>query len=589
MTKEEFKELCLSSKNGIYARESYIKRNFPEIYNEIIQKNYPQQFGFQQRLYHYIENDDFLKLGVCPICGNHSVFINLRVGYLTYCSNNCACSSKDRNNKISKSAIKKTKEEKDVIHKKKCETKLNRYGNENYNNYNKIKQTKKEKYGNAYYNNSEQIQKTLLEKTDDETKDIVQRVKETKKKKYGNENYVNKEKIKKTWELKTEEDIKKRTEKTKKTNLFRYGDENYSNIEKQKRTKRQKEILKKPEIIGYADDNQIVFKCNDNICTLCNEKTYKSPKGIYNDRKRLGLVTCTKLNPIHSFVSGCEKELYNYITSVYKGSVFENDRKVLNGKELDIYIPDKRLAFEYNGLFWHSEGYVGKNYHKEKTLGCIKNGVRLIHIWEDDWIEKKEILKNLINGLLGLHTFKINARDCEIHEIDTENAKQFCNKYHIQGYCGSKVKVGLFNNGTLVMVALFGKKRRLSGGVPKDNEWELYRMCSVFNTRVRGGASKLINWFVKTYKPNSVTTFADLCISNGETYEKIGFKKTNISEPSYWWVCNNKRHSRQKFQKSNLIECVSNPKLTENDVMVKRGYTRCWDAGKIKYVYTPDL
>ena len=76
-----------------------------------------------------------------------------------------------------------------------------------------------------------------------------------------------------------------------------------------------------------------------------------------------------------------------------------------------------------------------------------------------------------------------------------------------------------------------------------------------------------------------------MSISNGNVYEKIGFKKEYICKPTYYWCIGNKRYPRYRFQKSNLVECKENPDLTEDEVMRARGYFKCWDSGKIKYVY----
>lgn len=133
------------------------------------------------------------------------------------------------------------------------------------------------------------------------------------------------------------------------------------------------------------------------------------------------------------------------------------------------------------------------------------------------------------------------------------------------------------------MVCLFGQRKRISGGIPVEWEWELYRMCSVFGLRVRGGASKLLKWFVENHNPKKVTTFADLGVLDGGVYEKMGFKEEYLVDPSYYWTKGLRRYPRYRFQKSNLEEYKKDSSLTEDAVIRKRGYWKCWDAGKIKY------
>ena len=650
MTKEELLKHCSGYENSYHLREIYFKNHLNDIYLEIQRLNYPENFTFQQKLYHYIHNDYELQIGVCPTCGKRTRFITFGKGYEKYCSIKCSC-NEERVIKRKKTCFEKYGDENYNNMKKHIETCINTYGVSNVSKSNEIK-TKKlktrkhnEELGKTCF--KQKVQKTWCKK---DKKEHVDKIKKGKFLKYGDENYNNVKKIKKSWELKTEDEKKKILNKIEETKQKLYGDKNYNNIELIKRTNNKKygcntplqnEMVKRvineiknkkygnknynnrkkanetfikrygnvkyrnheqsvktrkenrisnnEYLLGYTDNGEWICKCENNECKNCVEKTYTISPVMYCDRKRRGYETCTKLNPIGYASSGCENLLYEYIKTLYFGEILKNDRKLLGGKELDIYLPEKRLAFEFNGVYWHSEINVNENYHYNKSISCLNKGVQLIHIWEDDWLNKQDILKNLIRGKLGLHTNKLNARDCTVKEIDSKTAKKFCDTYHIQGYTPSQVKLGLYKDSQLVMVCLFTHKRRLIGGKPKDGEWELSRVCSPFDTHVRGGASKLLKHFIRLYDPKSIVTFADLSVSNGEVYEKMGFKKEYIVPPTYYWVVDGVRLPRYRFQKSNLQECKEHPELTEREVMESRGSFRCWDAGKIKYVYTPDL
>ena len=79
-----------------------------------------------------------------------------------------------------------------------------------------------------------------------------------------------------------------------------------------------------------------------------------------------------------------------------------SDRSVIPPLELDIVIPEHNLAIEFNGLLWHSEKYgKDRNYHSHKTNLCAEKGYRLIHIWEDDWRDRKDIELAFIKQLVG--------------------------------------------------------------------------------------------------------------------------------------------------------------------------------------------
>ena len=131
--------------------------------------------------------------------------------------------------------------------------------------------------------------------------------------------------------------------------------------------------------------------------------------------------------------SNVEYEVLNFIKSKYNGEIIENDRKILNGKEIDIFIPQKKLGIEINGLLWHSEFYIpNKNYHLDKTKLAESKNIRIIHIFEDEWKLKNDIIKNILTSILNDNN-KIFARKCEVKEISHETSKNFLNKNHLQG------------------------------------------------------------------------------------------------------------------------------------------------------------
>lgn len=562
MTKDE---LTYENIRGLN-KKSFAKK-YPEIYKDLQLWNFPEEFSFMQMLYHYIHNDKNLFLGKCVVCGKRTKFTGYSKGYRKHCSYSCCQKDENILNEKRKSNKEKYGEEKaNEMQRKREEAYIKHYGVKNPSqNKQVVERANKsrdvinlKKYG---------VKCTLC------LQSVRNLSKETCLKKYGTENPSSSNEIK---------------EKRKNTFLKKYGVSNPYSIkevkEKTRENRRTRLLGNKDFVVGFTETGDWICKCTNPNCDKCIEKTYVTKQQLYNDRKRYGYETCTKLNPIGVLNSGREQELLLYIQDIYNSKIIENDRKLLNGKELDIYLPEKKLAFEFNGVYWHSDVYKNKNYHYDKTMSCMVKNIQLIHIWEDDWKYKKDIVKNIIRGKLGLHTNKINARDCVVKEIDTKTAKAFCETYHIQGYTPSQVKLGLYKDNQLVMVCLFSKKRRLIGGKPKEGEWELSRMCSPFDTHVRGGASKLLKHFIKLYNPKTIITFADLSTSNGNVYEKMGFKKEHIVPPTYYWTTMDIRLPRYRFQKSNLVECVEHPELTEDEVMRNRGYVKCWDAGKIKYV-----
>ena len=165
------------------------------------------------------------------------------------------------------------------------------------------------------------------------------------------------------------------------------------------------------------------------------------------------------------------------------------------------------VGFEYNGLFWHSEKMgKSKNYHLDKQNLAKKNGIKLYHIFSDEWIKNKEIVKSKIKNILGLSGKKIYARKCEIKEITTEEKNKFLLKNHIQGIDKSTHKIGAFYGEELVAVMTFSALRNVLGSKKEDNHFELVRFSS---NNVVGIASKLLKYFVKKYNPDKIISYAD--------------------------------------------------------------------------------
>jgi len=286
-------------------------------------------------------------------------------------------------------------------------------------------------------------------------------------------------------------------------------------------------------------------------------------------------------------ISSQESEIYNFL-KLYKISPIQSDRTILNGKELDIYIPSHIIAMEFDGIYWHSEG-MGKNrsYHLNKTKDCFDNNIQLLHIFENEWNNhiKKEIWKSVILNKLGICSQKIFARKCTINEVDNKTAKQFLLNNHLQGHTPSSINIGLYYENELVSLMTFGKSR-----YNKSYQYELIRFCNRLNTVVVGGASKLFTYFIRNYKPESLISYADMRYSNGTLYEKLGFTKLKNSQPNYFYFHKsdtNNLMSRVQFQKHKLKDKLEtfDIELTEYQNMLNNGYDRIWDCGNCVYKY----
>lgn len=219
---------------------------------------------------------------------------------------------------------------------------------------------------------------------------------------------------------------------------------------------------------------------------------------------------------------------------------------------------------------------------------CKEQGIQLIHIWEDEWEYKQDIIKNILFKHIKYNQLKrIYARKCNIKEICYKEAKEFFNKYHIQGFRKSKYYIGLYYNNELVACSSFNLK--LSNFIKhKDkNKSELIRFCTN-NSIVVGGLSKLIKYYMKTYNVKELISYTDRCKFNGNGYISSGFKVESISKPGYYYYTNNEliRHHRFKFNKQKLIQLGYDKNKSQSKIMNELGYYKIYDCGQIKLSYT---
>lgn len=264
-----------------------------------------------------------------------------------------------------------------------------------------------------------------------------------------------------------------------------------------------------------------------------------------------------------------------------------NNRTVIAPKELDIWIPSKKLAIEFNGIYFHSE-LSGKHnrYHLDKLIDCRNAGVRLLQVWSNEWEKQPHIVESRIKHALGLSS-TIYARQCAVVKLTAPQQRSFFVNTHIQGYGAASVGYGLEHDGRIVAAMCFVKSR-----FSKSVEWELLRFSTAVGINVVGGAGKLFKHFVAVHSPMSVVSYCDYRWGTGNLYEQLGFKHTHDAKPNYFYFQRNgdtnDLKSRVKFQKHKLKDALSifDPSLTEWQNMTTNGYDRIWDCGNGVFVWS---
>lgn len=303
----------------------------------------------------------------------------------------------------------------------------------------------------------------------------------------------------------------------------------------------------------------------------------------YNHMRGCGCPACAS----EKVSSQAEVEIAAFVkTLVGEENVKCNTRSVIPPYELDMYIPSMSVAIEYNGLYWHSvKQGKDKNYHLNKLRRCNSQGVRLIQIFEDEWIEHKDVVLNKIKHILHKDNClnKIMARKCEVREIANDAASEFLDKYHIQGSGQATVSLGCFFEEKLIAAMMLKRDR-------KDGDtWELTRFASSSDIVCQGVGGKLFKYFLKKYNPSSVKSFADrrwTLDKDDNLYTKLGFALGKECAPDYRYVVGNERKHKFGFRKQILSKKFGLPlTMTESEMCDKLGFDKIYDCGLLKYVW----
>ena len=333
-------------------------------------------------------------------------------------------------------------------------------------------------------------------------------------------------------------------------------------------------------IIGDYIDCYSIFNVECNKCHTKFGVTY------FNLSQRCN--KCPTCHPRNNGFSKQEKEVLEFIKNLGFLDVLENNKTILEckedkrkSKELDIYIPNLKIAVEYNGLYRHSDEWT-KNpfYHLNKTIECEKQGIRLIHIFEDEWELKKDIVKSRLKQILNKsNSIKIHARKCVIKEIPSKEKDDFLERYHIQGKDISKIRLGSFYNNELISIMTFSHGNIAKGSKNQKDIWELNRFCTNSDYHIAGIASKLLSYFKKNYEWSEIFSYADRRWSLGDLYCKLGFELDHITSPNYWYIKGMKR-----IHRFNLRKRPDEPKdISESILRLQEGYSKIWDCGNLKF------
>lgn len=477
--------------------------------------------NYSQMLWHFINNKNSYIL--CDNCNKEKVkWISFKKGYSIHCSMKCLNSSEKIKKKIRKSNLERhghvnAAHGKDAKNKV-VETNLKRYGfklaSKNKGVKSKTVKTCLERYGvdNVMRTQAvkDKIKNTCLERygVDNVFKYNICRnkISETNLERYGHINAAHgkdaKEKIKNTY-------LKKyKADHYAKSNLFKIRTFN-------KQIKSLVYLGIKKENILNIQEEYVTIKCSKCL------KTYVSKIGFIKQRikytKNNPCIKCVPIYSINNYYK--ELELLEFIKDNYKGKIITSDRTVLKPLELDIYLPDLKLAFEFNGTYWHSDIFKSKNYHKLKTDRCLKLGITLMHIYENLWDTKQDIIKSLI-----FKSLKINKpinEEFKISRVSLKDSNFFIANNSIKDHIKADVRFGLYYKNVLVSLITL---------IEKEFHYQL-NICDVINMNIEKGKKELFEEIKRYCGEKDIITYIDRSYSNGNIFENFGFNRDFINDP----------------------------------------------------------
>lgn len=279
-----------------------------------------------------------------------------------------------------------------------------------------------------------------------------------------------------------------------------------------------------------------------------------------------------------NIMSNKENEIYEFCKLIDKDSELRS-RGILGNKEIDIYCPSIKVGIEFNGLYWHSEHFKEDPIycHLNKTNIAKEKGIKLIQIFEDEWIEHSDIVKSLIRKILqSKDVTVINANDCSISEVQNKEASAFLELNNLQGKCKAKYYYGLYFNDMIVSLIAISYSS-------KKGNYIIPRLCETLNIFVIDGFIKLLSYVIRLLKPKNIVAYADKRYCEEELYETLGFSYVKTMQPDYYYVIDHSRESKTNYTKKKLVEQGFDNDKTEHQIMLERGIYRIYDCGKDLY------
>lgn len=539
------------------------------------------------------------KYGASPICStsNHRKFKQFPKGYYNVCDlgmAKCDCYLSERKSLSLKASRNMTEDDRATRVEKYKKTMIERYGVENGFQHPAIKeksrQTIKDRYGVESVHQIPGVPEKRVENsrakwgTDHprQSEAVNQRIKDTNLKRYGD-----------YYAIRTPDVL----EKAHASMLKKYGVTNYFSVPDHQ--KKIRDALY--EQTGCTNQGQL--KLSEGVLAILTNEEEFTKLCIGNNFEYVAAslgtsaFTVARYARLYDIVdqmslgygSAQEKLLADTIRNMGV-AVVERSRQLIPPYEVDIYLPEYKMAIEYNGIYHHTEftGKKDKYYHLKKYELCRDRGIDLIQVCSTVYQKKKDVILSMIKGKLGMSS-RIPARKCILREVSYRDAVEFLDKTHLMtSTTTGSIRLGLYYCDELVQILTLGNSRKAMSGKSTVGEYEIIRIASKLDTVVVGGLSKLFTYFVTEYAPSRVFSYSDLRYFTGKSLKQLGFRDVGVSKVGYWYTDYVNVFHRYNFRKDELVRKGHDPSFTESEIMRGLGYDRLWDCGQQKWEWTVD-
>ena len=254
-------------------------------------------------------------------------------------------------------------------------------------------------------------------------------------------------------------------------------------------------------------------------------------------------------------MSIAEEEICNFLRdTIHLTQIERRNRSIISPQELDVIILSHNIAIEFNGLIWHSTKFnKEKQYHLTKTEECLNKGINLIHIFEDEWNFKRDIVKSMLRDALELYEETIDSNSCSVREISTSVARDFLNTNNINGYKKSKYKYGIYtDSGELVSVITFGYYNK------EIDSYDIISFSNKLNTSVINALRTLISYFTDQHTVSVLKVVSDRRFCANKQFANIGFKHVEYTKPNKFYIDDKNRVTKKPIgdgKYSEIYDC----------------------------------